>query len=137
MDKVTFKALIFEQINQNHGLLKLAACSGIPLKPAYRLSRLISKLESEAKIYMKKREELIRLYCDKDSKGNPIPGGPGQVKMTENAAVFEKKMQQLGDVDVEIDAEKVVLAMEDIPVGTISAMDIISVEPFVTITGIS
>ena len=44
----------------------------LPVKPSYRLSKLVKKIESEMKHYQEERTKLLEKHCKKDEKGKPV-----------------------------------------------------------------
>lgn len=125
--------MIMEEFSLNHGLNKLSRANGLPTKISYAVSRMMRKFNMELEVYSKERLKLALEFCDKDDKGEPISVGVGQIKMLERRKEFAEEMNKLLQVEIELDIEKVKIKLSDIPDGTLSAMDLLEVEPFVEI----
>src|SRR6266849_2778635 len=115
---VTLKQII----NAKDALYRLANLK-LPIKKAYTITKLINKLEVELNNFNKLHIQLIEKYGDKDHFN-----GVTTVK-DENKEDFTKEYEELGNVEVTIDLNKIELS-EDLE---ISPLDLLLLEPFTTV----
>lgn len=79
----------------------------LPIKVSYAISKNISKLESELKIYNKERQKLIDKYCIKNEEGENLIDENNQLKIAdEHLDTWNKELNELLDIEIEIDIHK-------------------------------
>ena len=79
----------------------------LPIKVSYAIAKNISKIESELKIYNKERQKLLDKFCVKDSEGNNVIDENNNLKIAdEHLEVWNKEINELLDIEVEIDIHK-------------------------------
>lgn len=79
----------------------------LPIKVSYAISKNISKLESELKIYNKERQKLIDKYCIKNEDGENLIDENNQLKIAdEHLDTWNKELNELLDIEIEIDIHK-------------------------------
>ena len=89
--------------NAYPALTKLAG-QDLPLPELYRLSRILRTLEGDIRFFMEQRNELFRKYgAEQDGEIVVLP---------EHAEKFAAEMDELGEIDADVDAEKLGLPME-------------------------
>lgn len=89
--------------NAYPALTKLAG-QDLPLPELYRLSRILRTLEGDIRFFMEQRNELFRKYgAEQDGEIVVLP---------EYAEKFAAEMDELGEIDADVDAEKLGLPME-------------------------
>ena len=89
--------------NAYPALTKLAG-QDLPLPELYRLSRILRTLEGDIRFFMEQRNELFRKYgAERDGEIVVLP---------EHAEKFAAEMDKLGEIDADVDAEKLGLPME-------------------------
>lgn len=76
----------------------------IPIKTAYKLSRLAKSIETEIQFYQEKLREIIQKHAILDENGQPVfTEENGGVKLIEgHETECYTEMQELQDLDVEI-----------------------------------
>ncbi|AJA50050.1 hypothetical protein CPAST_c40210 [Clostridium pasteurianum DSM 525 = ATCC 6013] len=77
----------------------------LPVKVSYAISKNISKIESELKIYDKERQKLIEKYGEKDEQGKVVADEKGQIKFKDKDS-WDKDIKALLDIENEIDIHK-------------------------------
>ena len=78
-----------------------------PVKISYAISRNISKLESDLKIYNSEREKIINKYCKKDEEGNLVIDESNNYSIEEEYIdICNKELNELLDIEVDIDIHK-------------------------------
>lgn len=78
-----------------------------PVKISYALSKNISKLESDLKIYNSEREKIINKYCKKDEEGNLVIDESNNYSIEEEYIdICNKELNELLDIEVDIDIHK-------------------------------
>src|SRR5579885_1921127 len=88
-------------VDTQESLMKLSRVV-LPVKISYRVRKVLNKVNSEVKTWQEQRFELIKeLGTQTDPKNDTW-----ELK-SENNTLFTKKMKELGDLDVEIDFEKI------------------------------
>ena len=104
----------------------------LPLKGAYRLGRLLTKLQPEFEVIARKRDELIVAYGHKaklnghDEEAHTVPPD----KLNE----FHFNWKQIADEEIEVAVEPIPFAQLDlgdgVP-GSLTAADLLSLGPLV------
>lgn len=78
-----------------------------PVKVSYAISKNISKLERELKIYNSERQKIINKYCKKDEEGNLVIDENNQYHIEdENIDVCNKELNELLDIEIEVNIHK-------------------------------
>ncbi len=95
---------------------------------AFKLRKLVKEIESNHKVYEESRQALLNEHAKKDKDGERIVKGD-QVQL-EDAKAFNVALQELLEVEVEYDCEKVTLPDHI----EISAQTLIMVEDILNIT---
>ena len=79
----------------------------LPIKVSYAISKNISKLESELKIYNKEREKIINKYCKKDEEGKLVIDENNQYSIEdESIDICNKELNELLNIEVDINIHK-------------------------------
>lgn len=81
-------------------LRKLGACE-FSVAQLYRATKLINAVNEELSIYDAGRRELIERYCEKDGDKLKYKDGTGEA--------FNRELQELLDVEVELNVKPLVL----------------------------
>lgn len=92
----------------------------LPMKEAVSLARLIKKLNGELEVFNGKQRELFEKYGKADENG-------GYRIEEENQAAFSSQLQELLDVEIDVDVQKVCIEKEI----DIEAAVVLSAEDFV------
>jgi hypothetical protein len=77
----------------------------LPVKVSYAISKNISKIESELKVYDKERQKLIEKYGEKDENNKVVADEKGQIKF-EDKDGWDKDIKVLLEIENEIDIHK-------------------------------
>ena len=117
-------------VQAEEALGRLAA-QRLPIKAAYQLSKLLRLVPAETKHFHEQKNAFVK-ELGKERDCTPLERqrhGPTITEVTpENRAAFFAKIEELSTLAVALDAQTVPLAdIEDI---TISAADLIALEPF-------
>lgn len=92
---------ILESINN----LRAVAQKQLPVKVSYTISKNISQIESELKIYEKERQKLIEKYAEKDEDGKIISDERNQIKFADVVG-WDKDIKELLDIENDVDIRK-------------------------------
>lgn len=127
--------LTYEQVrNKNFaaGLLKLANHSGFDPKVAYNIAKIVDKTRQFDRDCNKIHNDVVVELCSKDKDGNMMsPNGPGSFEIpTENFDKFQKKMDELKGLSVEIERYRVKLS--DIEEVGLTPEQLLALEPVMT-----
>jgi len=76
----------------------------LPIKTAYKFSKLFASVDTEADFYGQKLQEIINTYAEKDEAGNPIPtdNNDGVKIQKELLSECQEKLNELFQLDVEL-----------------------------------
>lgn len=94
-----------QRLIENIQKLSGVAQKQLPVKVSYAISKNISKIESELKVYDKERQKLIDKYAEKDEKGQAIADEKGQIKFNDKDS-WDNDIKVLLDIENEIDIHK-------------------------------
>lgn len=101
----------------------------MPIKLAYRLSKLASAVEIEINFYRSKVQELIDKYGVKDEKGQPVLTEQGGIQIQkEFQAECQKALNELDSLEIELKFEP--FSIEDFDNFDISPEDFQGILPF-------
>lgn len=85
----------------------------LPIKTAYKISRLATAIEQEVSFYQTKFREIVEEYCLRDENGNFVPTADGQgFKIVEgkeaecNQAMFELHTLEVELPDITFDIDE-------------------------------
>lgn len=108
---------IYEILNARDSLVKLLDKEFTNFKVVRELAGLRKAVEAEVEFYVGEEKKLIDKHAEKDPAGNPIfvDGGRVKIKSVEDRNEFEKKVNELRNLDVEI--KKVTLSASDFKEG--------------------
>ena len=95
-------------------LRKLGGCE-FSVAQLYRATKLINAVNAELTIYDAGRRELIERHCEKDGEKLKYKDGTG--------VAFNRELQELLDVEVELNAKPLVLTERDNIRLTLADMD--------------
>ena len=127
MSKVEVKLMAGEVVPRLNGLKKLVE-KDLPIKAAYRLSRIIKAYQDEAKTYEESRLKLINKYCKKDKEGSPVTKDGVYHFDPKGRAAFDKEMQNLFATAITIEAAP--LSLGELEGTEVSASDLLLLGDF-------
>lgn len=90
------KALILSEVYEKIRVQKL------PIKLAYKLTKIFSEIEKETDFYYRKLREIIDIYAERDDEGKVIPadsGGGVKIKQ-DSIAVCQSEIDELTTLEV-------------------------------------
>ncbi len=94
--------LTLDQLVKGEAVLSRLATVKLPIKVSYKISRLLSKVTAESKIYHEKRFDLI-----KEMGSKVTPESDSYTVKPENMESFASEIKKLGEVEVELDWDKI------------------------------
>jgi len=96
----------------------------LPAKTSYRVMRLMKKITSELKMFEQKRIDLVKKY------GEPTENNKNIYNVKPDEILnFQKDMQEVLDVEIEIEFEPLTLDM--LGNNAMSASDLLELEEFI------
>ena len=104
--------------------------SSFPARTSFAIAKFIVSNESNYKLYLSKRAELITKYCDKDGKGEPIIDGNGYKVTPENMVLFQKELSDLNDYEIE--PVKLTLYFEDLASLSLTPREYSTLIPYIS-----
>lgn len=103
------------------GSLSKVLSQDLPVKQAYRLSKLAKAVQAEIKELNEHRERLIKKYGERDEKGN----------LAVKSRVDEFQNEFTPILDEEVELSFIPLDMNDVDGLKVSPLDIANLEPFI------
>ena len=103
----------------------------IPVKLAYRISKLIRIIHAEFKSYDELRIKLCTDYCKKDENDKPIIKDNKYVGLESNLA-FLGKLAELQQVEVEVEFEPIPLELLEAEGVSITVSEVLILEKFIS-----
>ena len=116
------KLTLGELLNGKPALEKLVNLE-ISIKAAYKLSRIIRKLNEELQNFEEQRQKLVNQYGEPQENGNVIV-------TQENMEAFAKELNDLASLEIELDFEPV--SLEELGDVKMKAAELMLIEKFVT-----
>lgn len=101
------------------------------LKTAYKLSKLIQKIETELTFYNTKFQEIVNAYGKKDENGNYVltEDGQGVQIIDGKMAECQKEINDLGNLEVEI--EGISFTLEELESFEFTVEEMFNMMPFI------
>ena len=125
--KITFQDLL----NAKEVFFKITN-TPMPFKISYRLKKIIEKVIRELRCFEDARVELVKKYCEKDDKGEPVTKENGGASFTsENIARFNMEYSELIKTEADIEFSKIPLEILESADIKISAGELIALEKFI------
>ena len=84
-----------------YSLLSSYLDSSLPARASFAIAKFIVSNESNYKLYLTKRGELITKYADKDENGELIISENGYKVSPENMVLFQKELTDLNNYEIE------------------------------------
>lgn len=103
----------------------------LPLKAAYKLTKIKKAVEAETQYYGEKFQEIIDTYAKKDENGNLVYNDEGTQILIKDGMVVEcnQKLEELHNLEIEI--ENYNLTIEDLGEGIeVTTGDLDALVPF-------
>jgi single-stranded DNA-specific DHH superfamily exonuclease len=120
------KIKLAELKNAEPALRKLLTCESLNVRTAYRLGRVVNKIDGELKQLENTRVRLVNKYGKKDKSGTITV-------QKNNIDKFTQDMEKLLSMDINIDIEPIPLA--ELPDNTgLSPVDLSTLEQFIKTT---
>lgn len=114
------KVKLSEIVNARQALQKMMT-KELPIKTAYRLSKLVNAVNDELGNFEDQRKKLVEKYGEKKGEEVVVP--------KDKAQDFQKDMQELLDVEVKIDFDPI--SLSDIGEISLSPVDITLLDSFI------
>jgi hypothetical protein len=108
------------ELREITGSLSKVLSQDLPIKQAYRMSKMAKAINSELKEFNEMREKLIRKYGERDEQGN--------ISVKEKANEFNEEFQPL--LEEEIELSLIPIDLNEIQNVKLSPIDIANLEPF-------
>ena len=104
-------------------LLNRLFTSPLPVKTAYKLSKIQKIIGTESERYQTLRVNLVKKYGDKDSKGVLIVDAANNIKLSEeNTPLLIAELDELHNIDV--DMPDVTISIDELEKVELSASDL-------------
>lgn len=103
----------------------------IPLKTAYKLNKLHTKIKVENKFYEEEFQKLLDKYAKKDDNGDFLMNEDGSGVMIKEDLQREchQKIEELQNMEVDI--EKILFTLDELNCIEVSPMELNSLIPFI------
>lgn len=103
----------------------------LPLKTAYKLSKLNTAIESELEFYRSKLQEIIGECGELDENGHPIPTNDGQ-GLKIKAGMEQECMTRINELAaIDVNLPEMTFSLDDFGNMELSAEEIAAILPFV------
>lgn len=126
---IKLKNSVIERLGNSRALKNLADCKDLPIDLSFELDIFIETVFNQQfipvlKVLQEKRREHILAYCDKDDEGKPVLDENKMYVFDVNGPKFMEVSEELGNMEVEFNCNKLVISKKDIPRGVLSPNDI-------------
>lgn len=111
-------------------VIKKLLDSPIKGRTAYKIAKLIKRLDEELALFNESRGKLLNKYAVKDENGQPIIENNGFKIALEHVEDFNRESAELLNTSITIDAEPIVLA--EIENVEFTPNEMLTIEPFIT-----
>jgi hypothetical protein len=114
MEENTMK---FQQIENLHSTLSEFTEKEMPLRLAYKFSKILSSIEKDYEFYISEMRKIISKYSEKDDQGNPIQE-EGNIKIQKDyLSMADKSIQELYNMEFNLPDIKFSLSeLEDLSI---------------------
>lgn len=127
---IKIKNFQLEALFTSQALQTLIESKDLTPKITFRLMLLAKELQEMAGILGKVKQGVINKYVDRDEKGNPVQLN-NQFIFTEHREQFNKEVTELMEQESTIPQKKLLLNIEDLPMGALSAKDMLILDPVI------
>ena len=102
----------------------------LPLKTAYKLSKIFSDLQNNIKFYQDSYNKIIDTYAKKDEEGNIIRDSENLIQITlENPQQCEKELVELENMEIILD--DLYLSISDLEMIDLTVDQMLNIFPFI------
>ena len=116
-------------INSMDIMQKLAGVS-FNGKTAFKIARILKKLDDEIKTFNDTRTAIIKKYAEIDENGELVIDDNGNCKLkADTIADFNKELGELLDTTIEVNVDK--LKVDDLDAGNFTPSEMIVLEPLI------
>ena len=107
----------FKQIEILHSTLSEFTEKEMPLRLAYKFSKILSSIEKDYEFYISEMRKIISKYSEKDDQGNPIQE-EGNIKIQKDyLSMADKSIQELYNMEFNLPDVKFSLSeLEDLSI---------------------
>lgn len=111
-------------------VLKKLSESKIRGRTAYKIAKILKKIDEEYNLFNDARIKLIREFAKKDESGEPITDDQGNVSISEEEiATFNEEINKLLDTTVSIEMDKIPL--DELAEIDFTPSEMIAIESFI------
>ena len=107
----------FKQIETLYSTLSEFTEKEMPLRLAYKFSKILSSIEKDYEFYISEMRKIISKYSEKDDQGNPIQE-EGNIKIQKDyVSMADKSVQELYNMEFNLPDIKISLSeLEDLSI---------------------
>jgi len=109
-ENIVIKNGYFETLSINRNILTDILNKDFPVKIGYWVAKIFDRIESEAKIYFKAKESLIKKYAKKDEEGEFISQNGNYV--LEDIDKYSDELIDLQNIEVEINIKPIEMDLD-------------------------
>jgi hypothetical protein len=114
MEENTMK---FKQIEILHSTLSEFTEKEMPLRLAYKFSKILSSIEKDYEFYISEMRKIIMKYSEKDEQGNPIQDNENIKIQKDYASIANESVQELYNMEFNLPDIKFSLSeLEDLSI---------------------
>ena len=110
-------------------VIKKLLDSPIKGRTAYKIAKLIKRLDEELALFNESRGKLLNKYAVKDENGQPIIENNGFKIALEHVEDFNRESAELLNTSITIDSEPIIL--EEIENVEFTPNEMLAIEPFI------
>lgn len=122
--------MTLNSVEKLHNVLSSLNQNTMPLRLAYKFTKISSKIEEDYNFYIEKTKEIVIKYAEKDEEGKIIPNEQGNVTIHKNCiSQAEKELFELAAI--EVDNPEITFTLEELESLEIKPYDLQYLIPFI------
>ena len=103
----------------------------LPIKTAYKISRLSKAIDQEITFYQTKFREIVEEYCQKDENGNYVPTVDGQGFQIISGKEAECNQAMIDLHSLEVELPDITFAIDEFDGMELTVNDLSGIMPFI------
>lgn len=108
------------------------ANQNLPVQLSYQIAKIMIKLEEETQSFEYAKNSLFKKYAERNEDGSLVLNEEGQIVVPkESEEEFLREMQDLLDLEVTLECEKISLSQLNETGISISPLEMAAIEPFI------
>lgn len=122
--------MTLHQTEQLFTTLSSLAKTSMPIRLAYKITKLLNQIEKDYNFYIEETKKIIIKYAERDEQGQLISTENGSITLQKNLiSEAEKELLELSEI--EVDLPSISFTLDELETLNITPSDLQSLLPFI------